>query len=243
MTDLRVVDGVPEARTRVAVPASLLLVVDGAALAVLAVLHVVNHATVRSRLLDMDAENNLPTWLSSGSFLAAAGACAVAAAASRGAGRLGLALVALFALASSVDEAASVHEVAGERLGAAPTLSVTQPLAVVAVALLLLWTARRVPVARRLLVAATGLLVASQACASVAGLWTTGATQFALETVEDTTETLVAILLLAAGLAAGGARLDLRPAALRREWRRWTGSGTGGDGGDGTAGDHTAAPR
>ena len=30
-------------------------------------------------------------------------------------------------------------------------------------------------------------------------------------------------------LVAGGARLDLRPAALRREWGRWTGAAVDGD--------------
>ncbi|GGB94531.1 hypothetical protein [Cellulomonas carbonis] len=188
-----------------------------------AVVHLVNAVTLESRLLDMDRENNLPTWFSSSLFLLAAVACLGAAGqAERRTGRLGWLVVALLSFAFSVDEVASVHEEAGRRLGAETTLSVAQPLAAVTVLVLLLVVAHAVGApARRPLRLAGGVLLASQVTATVAGLLVDGTGRFLLETAEDTTEMLTATALLAAALVGAGVRLDLRPSSVGHELRSW----------------------
>ncbi len=191
-------------------------------LGILTVLHLVNHVTINSRLVDADLENNLPTWYSSFHFSAAAVTALVVVGRSVGARRLCWLGLAALCLAFSVDETASLHEVAGRELGAETTLSLTQPIAAAGVAgflLLVAWSTRGRPA--RSLVAAAAVLIVSQSCASVAGLFTSGWTMFLLEAVEDTTETLTAILLLIAGLLAAGASMQWRPHAILGEVIAW----------------------
>lgn len=185
-------------------------------------LHLVNHVTINSRLVDADLENNLPTWYSSFHFSAAAVTALVVVGHSVGARRLHWLALAALCLAFSVDETASLHEVAGRELGAETTLSLTQPVAAAVVVGLLLLVARSTRGhAAQALVAAAVVLVASQTCASVAGLFTDGWMLFLLEAVEDSTETLAAILLLIAGLLAAGVPLQWRLRAIVGELVAW----------------------
>ncbi|MDT0166195.1 hypothetical protein Q9R32_11600 [Actinotalea sp. AC32] len=213
--------------TRWPLPFSAVVLVGVAGPFVLALVHLVNAVTLESRLLDMDRENNLPTWFSSSLFLLAAFACLGAAAhAERRTGRVGWLVVALLSFAFSVDEVASMHEEAGRRLGAETTLSVAQPLAAVAVLVVLLAVARAVGApARRPLWLAGGILLASQVTATVAGLLVDGTGRFLLETVEDATEMLTATALLGAALVGSGVLLDLRPASVVHELRGWLSAG------------------
>lgn len=190
----------------------------------LSVLHLANAATIDSRLIDADAEGNLPTWYTSSCFLVAALACVAAALAGRTRpARLGWLLLAALAAALSLDEVAALHEEAGTRLGEKPTLGLTQPLAALAVVALLLTVSRRVPTpAARGLHLTAGILAVSQVCASAAGLTgVDGAVGFGIEAFEDLTETVTAIALAAAALRGAGAAVSWRPADLRGEWATW----------------------
>ncbi|WP_432493809.1 hypothetical protein [Kineococcus auxinigenes] len=193
--------------------------------------HLLNHATVNHRLLDADLENNVPTWWSGVQFAAAALAALWAVGAVAGRRRVAWLGVAALCTALSLDEVASLHEHAGRRLGAETTLSLTQPLAALAVAVGLLVVARLTGgAAGRVLVLTTAVLLTSQTCASVAGLFATGRTTFLLEAAEDLTESLTGCGLLLAGLLAAGRRVDVRPTALRVELLEWWGAPGGGDG-------------
>ncbi len=191
-------------------------------LVLLTAAHLVNHVTVRSRLVDADLENNLPTWYASFHFAAAAVAALVVVGRSVVAQRLWWLWLAALCLAFSVDETASLHEIGGRRLGEEATLSLTQPIAAAVVGGFLLLVARSTRGrSARALVAAAVVLLVSQTCASVAGLFTTGATLFLLEAVEDSAETLTAILLLVAGLLAAGVPLTWHPRAILEELVAW----------------------
>jgi len=116
----------------------------------------------------------------------------------------------------SVDEAAALHEEAGTRLGATVTLSLTQPVAAVLVAAtLLVVAASAAPRPATALRVAAALIVTSQVCASVAGLFLDGTALFGLETLEDVTETLTGTALLVAALEATGVRVEWRPGVVR----------------------------
>lgn len=211
-----------EPRERQHLPVSTGVALSLVLAGVLLVLHLVNGLAVGGRLLDAGAENTIPTWFSSSQFLLAAVACLAAAGATLGRARGAWLLVAALALAFSLDEGASLHEEAGTRLGAQTTLSLTQPIAALVVVVLLVAAARSVRGrSAPLLITAAVVLVVSQACASLAGLFLDGAPRFLLESVEESTEVLTAITLLTAGLRGAGARVDLRPSALAGECRAW----------------------
>ncbi len=214
----RAVDG----RQRQRLPVSTGVAISLALTGVLLVLHLVNEGALGGRVLDAGEENTIPTWFSSLQFALAALACLAAAGSTLGRARGAWLLVAALALAFSIDESASLHEEAGARLGAETTLSLAQPIAAGVVVVLLVACAgavrgRSAP----LLVLAAVVLVVSQTCASLAGLFLDGTPRFLLESVAESTEVLTAITLLIAGLRGAGARVDLRPSALAREWRAW----------------------
>lgn len=197
----------------------LILLVTGIGL--LTIAHLINAVTYESPLLDFDLESNLPTWYSSSVFLVAALTNAGAAIADRvSRGRVAFAFVTLLALVFSVDETAALHEHAGNRLGAETTLSMTQPTAALIVVVALMLCRQVAPRrCRTSFVVASVLLIFSQTCASIAGLWLDGPALKLVETAEDATETLTGIALLAIGLSALAYCVDLRPRALRNAWR------------------------
>lgn len=200
-------------------PLSVLAGVAAVAIGVLTMAHVVNAVSVEHRLLDMDAENNLPTWFSSSLFLAGAGAAGAASLRlSRVREVCAWALLALLLLAFSLDETASLHEIGGRTMGVEPTLSLTQPVAAAVVVSGLLILGRLSPSsARRPLLLAAVVLVVSQSCASFAGLFLDGFARSAVETAEDASEMVFGLILAVAGLRAAGYVVDLSPRRIRTE--------------------------
>jgi hypothetical protein len=112
-----------------------------------------------ARLLNVNGEANLVAWLSSAVLLAIAGGAAVCAAADRDTGgprRLwtGWAAVSAFFVVLSIDEAAALHELVGEKVhrfldvDALPSLYtwvlVVAPVGLVAAVLMIRWFARAV---------------------------------------------------------------------------------------------------
>lgn len=146
--------------------------------------------------LRVDMEQSLPTWFSSTQFALAAVACLLVAE------RRWL-VIGLLLVAFSVDDAVSTHEQVGGGVGYDLSQQVLQPAAAAVVALgLVLVALREAEWPRRLLLAATLVLIAGQLTATIASATEPdGAVGDALEVAEEWLEMLVGTFLLCAGLA------------------------------------------
>jgi hypothetical protein len=189
-------------------PQTWILVVSGGLIALLAVAHVGNRATVDSDLLRLDLEGNVPTWASSLMFGIAGLACLGVSAAGRR-GRALWAGVGALALALSLDETAALHERLSADIGATSAEWIVQPLVGLAAIALLLAAGRQTGgPAQRLLLAAAGALVLGHLAELATPAPEEGAVAAALKIVEESLEMLVAALVLAAA-AARAARESL----------------------------------
>lgn len=167
----------------------------------LVALHLLGLAT-DSTLLKLSSEDNIPTWFSSAQFVLAGLACWLASL-EGGPARTAWIALALLMTAFSVDEIARFHERFEVHEGAKAAIVVIEPIVAVVIAGFV-WSARRHlhRTAARLLAAAAGSIVLSQAFATVdEELEPSGVALQLLAIPEEVLEMLAGTFVLAAALA------------------------------------------
>jgi hypothetical protein len=167
---------------------------------VLTVVHVINSLAFDWQFLNLNVEQNLPSWVSTLAF-AIAGLASLAAGLGDRQPRAWTG-VGVLMLAFSLDDVAMIHEQLEDAWDEGIALLVVEPVLAVAVVLVFAAAARTLAgVARRLLWGGLAALVIAQAASSAGFLASDGARGLAaLATLEEASEMMMAVLILAAAV-------------------------------------------
>jgi hypothetical protein len=163
-------------------------------------LHGLNRLTFDFRFFALDEEQNLPSWVSTLTFGIAGVAWAVLGGLSRGPKRIAALVTGCLLLLLSLDDVSRGHENLEGTAGEDLLVLILEPLAVLPVIALIAWARRYFPSPERgLLGVAIGALVLAQAASSAYTAFELSSAQvLAFLVLEESSELLFGVLLLAA---------------------------------------------
>jgi hypothetical protein len=178
------------------------LLAGAAAIVGLIGLHGLNRLTFDFRFFALDEEQNLPSWVSTLTFGITGVAWAVLGALSRGPKRIAALLTACLLALMSLDDVSRGHENLESTAGDDLMILILQPLAALSVIALIAWARWYFPSPERgLLGGAMGALVVAQAASSAYTAFDLSSAQvLAFLVLEESSELLFAVLLLAAAI-------------------------------------------
>jgi hypothetical protein len=181
-------------------PRGWVLLVGAAVIVGLIGLHGLNRLTFDFRFFALDEEQNLPSWVSTLTFGIAGVAWAVLGGLSRGPKRIAALVTGCLLLLLSLDDVSRGHENLEGTAGEDLLVLILEPLAVLPVIALIVWARRYLPSPERALSGvAIGALVLAQAASSAYTAFELSSAQvLAFLVLEESSELLFGVLLLAA---------------------------------------------